>query len=318
MLPEMRERERGCAEREDYDERDMNMLQRFGICTAMLCALVGCHGSGNSNKTKTEQYAVRGTVVSVDVARGMVSLSAETIPNFMEAMTMDYPLEDKAAATELHPGDRITATLECERDSAGPMNLRLRDVVIIAQARPDYKPAMQYHVPAEGETVPDFKLLNQSGKTINLKQFRGKVVALTFIYTRCPVVDYCPRMSRNFAEVDKALAAEPTLYAKTHLLSISFDPAYDTPKVLRSYGEAYTGKYTQETFAHWDFAAPDAKELQKVEEWFDLGVTPGDGGSLTHSLATVVVGKDGKVLAYYPTNEWTPAEVLAKMRAGTA
>jgi len=248
----------------------------------------------------------------------MIALHTETIPNFMEAMTMDYPLEDKAAATELHPGDKITATLECERDDAGPKNLRLKDVVVIAQARPDYKPAVQYHVPAVGDAVPDFKLLNQSGQTIGLKQFRGKVVVLTFVYTRCPVADYCPRMSRNFAEIDRALAAEPGMYAKTHLLSISFDPAYDTPKVLRSYGEAYTGKYTQETFAHWDFAAPAAADLQKIEEWFDLGVTPGDGSTLQHSLATVVVGKDGKVVAYYPTNEWTPAEVLAKMRAAVA
>jgi len=281
--------------------------------------LAGCHSGGASNaKSKTEQYAVRGTVVSVDAGRGRVSLSTETIPNFMEAMTMDYPLEDKAAATELHPGDKITATLECERDAAGPVNMRLKEVVIVAQARPDYKPAVEYHVPAEGEMVPDFKLLNQSGQMIGLKQFRGKVVALTFIYTRCPVADYCPRMSRNFAEIDKQLAAQPALYAKTHLLSISFDPAYDTPKVLRSYGEAYTGKYTQETFSHWDFAAPAAADLLKIEEWFDLGVTPGDGGTLMHSLATVVVGKDGKVVAYYPTNEWTADEVLSKMRAAAA
>jgi len=289
-------------------------LLRVSLLLVVL-VLVGCHGGGSNAKSKTEQHAARGTVVSVDVGTGMIALKTETIPNFMEAMTMDYPLEDKSAATELHPGDKITATLECERDDAGPKNLRLKDVVVVAQARPDYKPAMQYHVPAVGDAVPDFTLLNQSGKTIELKQFRGKVVALTFVYTRCPVADYCPRMSRNFAEIDKALAQDPAMYARTHLLSISFDPTYDTPKVLRSYGEAYTGKYTEETFAHWDFAAPEQAELDKIEEWFDLGVTPGESGALLHSLATVVVGKDGKVVAYYPTNEWTPAEVLAKMRA---
>jgi len=295
------------------------MLQGVVLLMGASMALVGCHGAGSSSaKNKTEQYPVRGTVVSVDSGTGIISLHTETIPNFMEAMTMDYPLEDKAAASELHPGDKITATLECERDDAGPKNLRLKDVVIVAQARPDYKPTTQYHVPAVGEVMPDFKLLNQSGQTIGLRQFRGKVVALTFIYTRCQMADYCPRMSQNFAEIDKALVAEPGMYAKTHLLSISFDPEYDTPKVLRSYGEAYTGKYTHETFAHWDFAAPAAADLQRIEEWFDLGVTPGDSGALQHSLATVVVGKDGKVVAYYPTNEWTPAEVLAKMRAAAA
>jgi protein SCO1/2 len=276
----------------------------------------GCHAA--SKPAADAGYAVRGTVVSVDVGKGEVLLSHEAVPGLMEAMTMEYPLEDKAAASELHPGDRIMATMEAERGADGLHNVRLKDVVIIAQARPDYLPAVQYHVPAVGDVPPEFKLLNQSGQTIDLKKFRGKVVLLTFIYTRCPVADYCPRMSRNFAEIDKALAADPVLYAKTHLISISFDPAYDTPQVLRSYGEAYTGRYTRETFGRWDFAAPVASELTQVEEWFDLGITPGASGTLQHSLATVILGKDGKVLAYYPTNEWTVAEVLAKVRAAAA
>ena len=117
-------------------------------------------------------------------------------------------------------------------------------------------------------------------------------------------------MSRNFAEVDKGLAADPHLYAGSHLLSISFDPAYDTPKVLRSYGGAYTGQFTKEKFQHWDFAAPSEKDLPAVEQWFNVGVTPGDSNSLTHSLSTLVIGRDGRILKWYPTNEWTPAELV--------
>ena len=158
--------------------------------------------------------------------------------------------------------------------------MKLDQIVVVAQARPDTLPKVQYHVPAAGDVVPDFPLLNQSGKKIRLSQFRGKVVLLTFIYTRCPLADYCPKMSRNFAEIDKALASDPALYAKTHLVSISFDPAYDTPEVLRSYGGAYTGKFTKETFAHWDFAAPSVADLPKVEQFFDLGVTPGENKTL--------------------------------------
>jgi protein SCO1/2 len=177
---------------------------------------------------------------------------------------------------------------------------------------------VQYHVPAAGDSVPDFKLLNQSARTISLRQFRGKVVVMTFIYTRCPLADFCPRMSHNFAEIDKALAGDPALYAKTHLLSVSFDPAFDTPKVLRSYGAATTGRNAQETFAHWDFAAPPEAELAKVEQFFDLGVTPGPAGSLQHSLSTVVIDKDGKVAAFYPTNDWTTAEVEEQIRKAAA
>ena len=188
---------------------------------------------------------------------------------------------------------------------------------VIGQARPDNVPKVQYHVPQPGEPVPDFQLLNQSGNTIHLEQFKGRVLLLTFIYTRCPVADFCPRMSANFAEIDQSLATDPKLYAATHLLSISFDPAYDTPAVLRSYGGAHTGRFTNETFKHWDFAAPSVAELPKVEQFFNVGVTP-DAQQLTHSLSTVLIGKDGRIVAWYPSNEWKPADVLAQMKQAAA
>jgi protein SCO1/2 len=149
---------------------------------------------------------------------------------------------------------------------------------------------------------------------IHLNQFHGKILLATFIYTRCPLADYCPRMSHNFAKIDQILAKDPTLYKETHLLSISFDPVYDTPAVLRSYGGAYTGNYTKETFSHWDFAAPPEKELPKVTQFFDVGVTPGENKTLTHSLSTVIIGKDGKVVVWYPSNDWTPEDVVAAIK----
>ena len=282
--------------------------------------LAGCHSASapSTLPNGVQQYPMRGVVISTDPSSGEVTLKHNAIPGLMEAMTMPYRLADPAALSELHPGDLITATLLAGHDAAGPTNMRLKDIDIIAQARPDAPPAVQYHMPAPGELVPNFALLNQSGRKISLDQFRGKVLVLTFIYTRCTAVDYCPRMSRNFADIDKALQADPTLYAKTHLLSVSFDPTYDTPKVLRGYGSAYTGRGPQETFEHWDFAAPPVAELPKVEQYFDLGVTPGEKGTLQHSLSTVVIGKDGKVVAFYPTNDWTPSNVLAQVRSAAA
>jgi protein SCO1/2 len=186
----------------------------------------------------------------------------------------------------------------------------LDEIVVVAQAKPDYKPAVTYNDLEPGETVPDFAFRNQSGRMVRLQQWRGKVVLLTFIYTRCPLPNFCVRMSRNFAEIDQSLQKDPGLYAKTHLLSVSFDPKYDTPAVLRSYGGAYTGKYTNETFAHWDFAAPTEKDLPKVLEFFDVGATPEKDRTITHSLSTVMIGPDGKVFKWYPGNEWTPQQVL--------
>src|SRR5271163_1083882 len=256
-----------------------------------------------------KQYPVKGKVVSTDAARGEVMLDAEAIPGFMGAMTMPYKLRTPNIISEFHPGDQITATLYVTDESD-----LLDQIVITGTAQPDYKPPIQYHVPAAGDVVPDFKFLNQSGKHISFGDFKGKVLLVTFVYTRCPLPDYCVRMSKNFAAIDKALAADPALYAKTHLLTLSFDPDYDTPAVLRSYGGAYTGKYTQESFTHWDFAAPSKADLESVDKFFDVGVTPEKDHTITHSLSTVVIGPDGKVFTWYPTNDWTTDQVLADVK----
>lgn len=277
--------------------------------------LSGCRQSSTPVRSSTAVQAsfhIRGKVISTDAAH--VTLDGEAVPGFMDAMAMPYKLKDPIVATELHPGDRITATIFADKDGENFTNVLLDNIVITSQARPDYKPAVQYHVPTAGDAVPDFHLLNQSSRTIHLAQFQGKVLLLTFIYTRCPLADFCPRMSRNFAEVDQSLAADPALYKQTHLLSISFDPAYDTPKVLRSYGGAYTGQYTKEKFLHWDFAAPTEKELPAITQYFDVGVTPGDNKTLVHSLSTVLIGKDGKVIAWYPDNDWKPADIVAQIK----
>jgi len=295
---------------------------RVGLLLILLPSLLtSCRKSpdtANSSAATQESadvktFPIRGKVVSVDPAKGSVMLDHEAIPGFMEAMTMAYPLKDKSLAGELHPGDRITATLLVRKTSDGWEDPKLDHIVVTAQGKPDYKPAVQYHVPQSGDAVPDFKLTNQSGKPIRFSQYKGKAVLVTFIYTRCPMADFCPKMNHDFAEVDKALAADPAVYSHTHLLSISFDPKNDTPSVLKDYAQAYAGIGSR--FAHWEFAVPPAKELEQLTQWFDVGISPAQDGTITHSLSTVLIDKDGKVAAFYPSNDWTPAEVVQKMKS---
>jgi len=279
--------------------------------------LAGCGPSpaAPAKKIEVKSYSLRGRVVAVS-ADGHVTVAGGAIPGLMEPMTMSYKLVDPSVVTELNVGDTITAQVLVEQDATGPLDPRLDKIVVVGQAKPDTKPMVQYHVPAAGDSVPDFRLVNQSGRQIHLGQFRGKVVLLTFIYTRCPLADFCPRMSSNFAEIDKGLAADKSIYPRTHLLSVSFDPQYDTPTVLRSYGGAHTGRFTDEDFRHWEFAAPSLGELPRVEQWFDVGVTgsSADAGSIQHSLSTVLIGKDGRVVAWYPTNDWKVGDVLKQMQ----
>jgi len=293
----------------------------FLILVLGLCGIsfVGCRQNSPAPSVQqgvAKTFPLRGKVISTDATH--VTLAHEAIPGFMEAMTMPYKLKDPSVVSELHPGDTITATLHVVEDEGGYHDAEIDNIVVVAQARPDYKPAKQYHVPQAGDSVPDFRMTNQSDRTIHLDQFRGKVLVATFIYTRCPLEDYCPRMTHNFAEIDKALAKDPALYSKTHLLSISFDPKFDTPSVLRDYGVSYMGRDNKEAFSHWDFAVPPQKELDRVLEFFGVGVTPGENQTITHSLSTAVIGKDGKITAWYPTNDWKPAEVVEAIKKAAA
>ena len=286
-----------------------------------LLVLAGCHSGQKppSQPTSSQNFKVyhlRGKVVSTDAAKGEVTVNHEAIPGFMEAMTMPYKLKDTSILGELHPGDVITSDLLVSQDPDA--DVLLDHIVVVAQAKPDYKPAVTYHVPAPGDTAPDFKLRNQDGRPIHLGQFRGKALVITFIYTRCPSPEFCPRVTRNFASLDKLLAANPALYAKTHLLSVSFDPEHDTPERLRAYGVTYIGSDAKNAFAHWDFAVPQKPELAEMAKFFDLGMTNNADSTITHTLSTTLIGPDGKVVRFYPGNEWTPEQVLADLKQLTA
>jgi protein SCO1/2 len=167
----------------------------------------------------------------------------------------------------------------------------------------------------EGDEVPNFTLRNQNNREIHIRDYRGKALLLTFIYTRCPVPDYCALMSDNFAQIDRALGQDPEVYGKTHLLSISIDPGYDTPEVLKSYGAAHTERYEKETFAHWEFAGGTSEQVKKIAEYFGLTYFP-DKDQIIHALRTVIVSPDGKVVKIYSGNGWKPDEVVEEIRHG--
>jgi len=282
-----------------------------------LIVLAGCHSGQKppaqpSTAANYKVYHLRGKVVSTDAAKGEVTVNHEAIPGLMEAMTMPYKLKDASILGELHPGDVITADLLVSTDPDA--DYLLDHIVVVAQAKPDYKPGVSYHVPAPGDAVPDFKLRNQDGQPIHLGQFKGKSLVVTFIYTRCPSPDFCPRVTRNFAALEKQLAASPALFAKTHLICISFDPVYDTPERLRAYGVTYIGSDAKNAFAHWEFAVPDKSALAEMARFFDLGMTYEADSTITHTLSTTLIGPNGKVARFYSGNEWTPEQVLADVK----
>jgi protein SCO1/2 len=288
------------------------------IASSLLAVVVfsGCRsgptaGSQAATNPSYKVYKLRGKVVATDAAKGEVTLDHEAIPGFMEAMTMPYKLKDANILTELHPGDAITADLLVSQDPNA--DFLLDHIVVVAQGKPDYRPQVSYHVPAAGDAVPDFKLRNQDGRAIHLAQFKGKALLVTFIYTRCPLPDFCPRVTRNFAVLDKQIDANPVLRG-THLLCVSFDPEHDTPERLRAYGATYIGSDAKTAFANWDFAVPKKPELVEMAKWFDVGMSDAADGSITHTLSTTLIGANGKVVKFYPGNDWTVEELLGDLK----
>ena len=294
------------------------MIRRLAACSLFVfVALAGCHSGRQAPSQPVASqnfkvYKLRGKVVSTNAAKGEVTVDHEAIPGFMEAMTMPYKLKDPTILGELHPGDVITADVLVSKDPNA--DVLLDDIVVVAQARPDYKPAVFYHLPAPGDAVPDFKLRNQDGRAIHLGQFKGKALLVTFIYTRCPLPDFCPRVTRNFAAVDKQIAANPALRGRTHLVCVSFDPDNDTPERLRAYGATYIGSDAKNAFNDWDFAVPQKPALLEMAKFFDVGITNAADGTITHTLSTTLIGADGKVVRFYPGNEWTVDDVLSDLK----
>jgi protein SCO1 len=292
------------------------VIRRFLASSFLAFQLIGCHSGGNvqTNAGATspyKTYALRGKVIATNAASGEVTLNHDAIPGFMDAMTMPYKLKDPSILEELHPGDVITADVLVSQGA--DESVVLDHIVVVTQGQPDYKPAVLYHVPAPGDAVPDFALRNQDGRAIRLNEFHGKALLITFIYTRCPLPTFCPRVTRNFAVIERQLAANPALLARTQLLSVSFDPEHDTPERLRAYGAQYIGSDAKDAFAHWDFAVPKKAVLFEMAKYFDVGMTPGADETITHTLSTTLIGRDGKVVRFYPGNEWTPEQVGADL-----
>jgi len=176
------------------------------------------------------------------------------------------------------------------------------------------KPTAEQHIPAPGDEVPDFQFTNQDARRISLKQYRGQVLFVTFLYTRCPFPDYCPRVGAQFAQLHQQLAADPSLSRHTHLLCISFDPAHDTPKVLRDYGFSLAHSRQAALFDRWEFAVPRAADLPQIATYFALAYKL-EGGLITHSLSTAVIGPDGKIVNWYHGSDWQVSD-LVKDAAG--
>jgi protein SCO1 len=295
------------------------------LCSFLIIGLiVSACGSKRSAPTSTsntpevsssaKRYEVKGKVVSVDKANHKVTIAHEEIKGYMEAMTMPFTLLNEDVYSELKPGSQILATLVVDQGRSW-----IEDPVVSNVVDPNLvsKTEDSGVEPSAGTETPDFALVNQDGKKIGFKQYRGKALVLTFIYTRCPLPDYCPLMTQNFVAINRELQGKPALRDKTHLLSITVDPDYDKAKVLRDYGERAAGS-DKDIFKRWEFATGSPEQIKKVAQFFGLNYWK-EKDQIIHGLRTAIITPDGKVAKVYRHNDWKPEDVvkdLEKLKLG--
>lgn len=256
----------------------------FGKRAALGCAflLASC----------TKHYRAEGVVLRVDPSDQTLVVSHRAIPGYMEGMAMPFHVAAARELDGLTPGARIDFRLNVSRKRSYISRVRRRAIPLDDVALP-----AESHRVRIGDEVPDFALIDQSGQTVRLSNLRGGLVAIDFIYTRCPMPDVCPRLSANFALVQRRFGARVTL------LSVTIDPQYDTPAVLADYARRWGAG------ASWHFLTGAAKEIQDAAGWFGLIYWPEDG-VITHSAATGLIGPDGRLRALLEGSAFTAQQLV--------
>lgn len=276
----------------------------LGVALAAAVAVSAC--------SKGKRYTLTGQVLSADAAQQVLTVKHEDIAGFMPGMTMPFKVQDAAEMSGIAPGDLITATLVVE-DAVGYLD----DVRKTGSAPlPDKMPkAPAAPAIAPGGEVPAATFVDQDGRERRLADWRGKTVAVTFVYTRCPLPQFCPLMDRHFAAVQKQLASDPVLGRRVQLVSVSFDPDYDTPEVLKRHA-ARVGADP----ALWSYVTGTRAGIDAFAGAFGVTIMREDGTmeEIIHNLRTAVIGPDGRLTRVLSGNEWQPDELLAEIRAADA
>jgi protein SCO1 len=281
----------------------------FGFCSLTLAAVVGLVSVGrkagnHSTVERARTFQVRGQVREIDAATRTVRIAHEAIPEYMPAMTMPFSLKKSALLDGLTVGEIVQFELSVTENDSWISHIEKLSEPLGEVAATGQGSELE-HVQV-GEMVPDFGLLDQNGRAIRLSEFRGRAVVLTFIYTRCPLPNFCPLMSKNFAELEQRLSNE--FANKFQLMSVSMDPEFDRPAVLKEYGERYGANEKD-----WTFATGDAEQIQFVAGLMGLYYAK-ENGLISHDLRTALIGADGRLVHLWKSNVWTPYEVQRMVR----
>lgn len=286
------------------------------VTLAWCLALASCRREGPSSvasapsTTNTQLFAVKGIVRGLDPAQREVKIEHEAIPGFMEQMTMPFTVKETNLLTGLLVGDAVSFRMWVTPEEGWIdqiVKIPLTNVTLQMKPRPPVREVRLVEPLKLGDAIPDYPFTNQLGQSFGLAEFKGQALGITFIFTRCPFPNFCPRMSSHFREACQKLTVLPDGPPNWHLLTVSFDPDHDTPAVLKTYAEAY-----QADAKRWTFATGAMIDIDAITEQFGMFFAP-DGAFFSHNVRTAVIDNRGRVQRIFAGNEWPVDDFVAEM-----
>jgi protein SCO1/2 len=267
------------------------------------------HPTLDRSPNQARTFQVHGQIRAIDAAAKTIRISHDAIQNYMPAMTMSLPVKDATLFKNLGVSDEVQFELVVTPDDSWISRIEriYSESTPLQAGKPTRSPEdLEFESLRIGERVPDFEVTNQDGRKMHLADFRGQAVVLTFIYTRCPLPNFCPLMSKNFADLEQRLNKE--FPGQFHLLSLSLDPEFDRPEVLKDYAARY-----QADPKDWSFVVADPDSLNLVAGLMGLYFEK-QNGLISHDLRTALIGPDGRLVRLWKSNVWTAYEVQRSVR----
>lgn len=279
------------------------------LCPAKALEFPLSSSTGNSSP---RVFVGDGIVEEVRPETKIIVIKHEAISNYMAAMTMPFKVKALAEVAGLQRRDEITFQLHVTETESW-----VDHVVKTGTAPPEENkisgpPAVEAPSAHLGNPLLDYKFTNELGQAVSLNGFRGQALAVTFFYTRCPLPEFCPRLSKNFQAASKKLKSLPDAPANWHFLSFSFDPEFDTPARLEAYGKSY-----QYDPAHWSFLTGPADKIAELAR--ESGVTyRADNGTINHNFRTLIVDATGRLQMVFPTSGDLSDQIVAEILKAAA
>ena len=295
----------------------MNGKLMLSVAVVVLTTLViGCRGTSPDAAyeagAQAKRYPITGVVRGADAAERQITVAHEAIPGLMDGMTMTFAVKEAWAATVAQPGDRLSGTLVLDGARSWMEGVSLSKPAAGAEATGGVSSATDAGIgPTVGTPLPSAVLRDQHGRAVSAADFAGRDVIVTFIYTRCPLPDFCPLMMSRLNDAAARLRKSGRR-DDVQMVAISIDPAHDSSKVLEAYGRAHITGEEGDPFRRWSLLTGTPENVRAWATFFALTYEP-DGKEIAHGLRTAVADRDGKVVGVLRGNQWSTDELMAMM-----